>query len=109
MTLDGRLSVSVGDAVTFEFIVTNGAAAPEELSFRSGHTADFAVFDGEDERWRWSEGRMFTQALQSATLEPGESVTYAGTWDDPSPGDYTAVATLAAENRDVKAEEQFSV
>ena len=113
MVLSGSLTVSYDDVsddiVDFELVVTNAGSEPEELEFRSGFTADFAVFDGETEAWRWSEDKVFMQSLRSETLGPGEEVRYEGTWPDPSPGEYTAVATLQAEDHDVKVRERFSV
>ena len=110
MALSGTLTVSRGDdIVDFELVVTNAGSEPEELEFRSGFTADFAVLDGETETWRWSEDKVFMQSLRSETLDPGEETRYEGTWSDPSPGEHTAVATLQAEGRDVRAEQRFSV
>ena len=114
MALAGSLTVSYDDGVSddivdFELLVTNAGSEPEELSFRSGFTADFVVLDGETERWRWSEDKVFMQSLRSETLAPGEEVRYEGTWSDPSPGEYVAVATLQAEGRDVEVRERFSV
>ena len=110
MSLEGRLDVTVRDrAVEFSFVVTNASTEPVELSFRSGFVADIAAFADGSEVWRWSDGRMFTQALGTETLEPGESFVHAATWDDPRPGEYTAVATLQATNHDVEAAVEFSV
>jgi len=97
MTLDPTLDVSVGDDVEFQFRVVNAGGSPIELRFRSGKTADVAVFEDGEEVWRWSTGRMFTQALQSRTLGPGEESEQRFTWTDPQPGTYTARATLEAD------------
>ena len=110
MTLAGSLDTEVhSDRVSFVFTVENDGDEPERLSFRNSCTADFAVLDGEDERWRWSQGRMFTQALQSESLGPGESVTYDGEWQNPKSGTHTAVATLEADNQDCEARTEISV
>lgn len=110
MTLTGSLDIETdGDRVAFAFTVENDGDEPATLSFRDACTADFAVFDGETERWRWSQGRMFAQMLQSADLAAGESVTYEGEWGSPESGSYTAVATLEAENVDCEARTDFSV
>lgn len=108
--LETSLEVTVGDGVTFEFTVANADAAPVDLEFRDAGRADFAVRteDGE-EAWRWSEGRMFAQAVESARLEPGEEATFVEEWPDPDPGDYTAEATLRVRERDVSARTAFSV
>lgn len=97
------------DAVTFTYTVENTGVDPVELDFRSAQTHDVAVLDGGSEVWRWSDGRMFAQMLQRETLDPGDSETYRATWDDPQPGDYEAVAGLAARGADCEARASFSV
>ncbi|WP_101296721.1 BsuPI-related putative proteinase inhibitor [Halegenticoccus soli] len=108
--LDAILSVTPSDdRVEFALAVENAGDEPVTLSFRDGQRADFAVYEDGVEVWRWSEGRMFTMALGSETLDPGERVSYGGTWEEPSPGTYTALGTLAADGVDVEAKTDFSV
>ena len=110
MSLEGTLDVTASsDSVTFTYTVMNDGDDPVKLSFSDAQTHDVAVLDGGSEVWRWSDGRAFAQMMQSDTLDPGESATYEITWSDPSPGDYEAVATLAARNNDVEARKSFSV
>lgn len=110
MTLTGTLDTRTeADRVAFVFTVKNEDSESAMLSFRDSCTADFAVLDGDDERWRWSQGRMFTQALQSDELEPGETVTYEGEWEQPDAGTHTVVATLEAENHDCEARTELSI
>ena len=110
MSLTGSLDLRTNpDRVSFAFTVENDGDEPVTLSFRSARTADFVVLDGEEERWRWSEGKMFAQALRSDELAPGETATYDGEWSPPEPGSYTAVATLEAEDRECEARTEFSV
>jgi hypothetical protein len=97
------------DAVTFAFTVENDASAPADLQFRSGKLADVAVFDDGDEIWRWSDGRVFTQALRTETLDPGESLVHEMTWGDPPAGEYTAEATLEATTVSVSARTDVEV
>jgi hypothetical protein len=124
MTLDARLDVSVDDDVSFTLTVTNPTTEHVELTFRNGQTADVVVRadgvgdeagvgagDGElhDVVWRWSDGRMFTQAIRTETLAPGEQAREEMTWEDPAPGSYTAVATLEANDASAHAENEFEV
>lgn len=102
-------AASSADAVTFTYAVENTGSAPIELDFRSAQTHDVAVVDDGSEVWRWSDGQMFAQMLSSETLDPDGSVTYEATWDDPRPGDYEAVAELAARGTDCEARATFSV
>lgn len=107
--VETSLDVSVNDEVSFRFAVTNADDEPLELTFRDAGQADFVVStpDGE-EMWRWSDGRMFAQVIQTSRLEPGETATFDGTWPDPEPGEYTALATLRVPDREISAQTDFS-
>lgn len=110
MPLDGTLSIAAESGrVDFVFTVTNAGAEPVDLQFPSGKVTDVAVSDREREVWRWSEDRMFTQALQTETLAPADSLTHEVTWADPPAGTYTATATLEATNATVEAGARFDV
>lgn len=111
MALESTLDVEVTDeTVEFTLRVRNTGDGPVDLQFRSGKRVDVAVYEAEtgEKVWRWSEGRMFTQVLDTRTLESGEETAYEVTWGSPSHGSYRARATLAAD-RDVDAEATFSV
>lgn len=110
MTLNGTLDATVDGDVEFTFTVTNTGPNPVELSFRSGKRADVAVTDaGGEEVWRWSQGRMFTQAISTVELTPGETLDRSFTWSDPPAGDYEAEGTLAATNQSAPAATTLSV
>ncbi len=107
--LDASLEVTVGDDAAFSFTVVNGGDTPAELTFRNACRADFAVFDGDEEVWRYSDGRAFAQVITDAELQPGESATFEAVWPDSAPGDYTAEATLQATDHDISVRTPFSV
>lgn len=110
MTLVGQLdTMETRDGLGFEFTVTNRSPDPVELEFRSGLQADFAVLDADAEIWRWSDGKAFTQMLETKTLDPGDSISYSRTWTDPVPGTYTAIATLEASGESVEATADIEV
>lgn len=98
MTLRGSLAVDVNETVTFTFTVENTGESGVDLQFRSGKRADVVVVDADTDEtvWRWSEGRMFTQALTQDTLPAGESRTIDLEWPDPAPGEYVAETELTA-------------
>jgi len=113
MTLEATLEVTVdGGAVVFDFRAVNAGLEPVELTFTSGKVADVAVYEGDtasgEPRWRWSDGMMFTQAIQRRTLEAGDDVTREFTWEGPPEGEYVARGTLAADET-VEAETTFAV
>lgn len=92
------LNVSVRDEVIFTFHVTNVTGKQLEITFPSGQTHDFAVLDTAGrEVWRWSAGRMFTQALQTRQLDPRETASYEQRWSPGGRiGTFTAVAVLTS-------------
>jgi len=96
-------------SVQFTFAVTNDGSDPVDLNFSSAQTHDVAVLSDGAEVWRFSDGQMFAQMLQSETLAPGETVTYEAAWSDPDPGEYEAVAELATRDAGCEARATFSV
>jgi hypothetical protein len=107
MKLDSTLSVAVGGDVTFTYTVT--ASELVELQFTSGKVADVVVSDGSGEQvWQWGHNRMFTQALQTRTVRPDAPLEQTFPWSDAAPGEYVAVAELAAD-RAAQAEATFQV
>lgn len=95
------------DSVRFVLQVTNASAAPVGLEFSSGQSFDFVVSRDGAELWRWSADRMFTQALRSETLAPGETRTYEAAWRPPAAdtrGELVARGFLTA--RGATAEQQ---
>lgn len=108
MTLDPTLAVTVEDDVTFAFRVRNEGDDPVELTFPTSQLADVAVYADDEPVWRWSDGRMFTQALVHETIQPGGTFEREYRWTEATSGDYTAVATLEARTG-VEARAEFSV
>lgn len=99
MSLSAGLDSDVDDTVTFEFIVQNTATQEIELTFPTSQRGDVIVHEAKSpERvWQWSDGRMFTQAIEHVALAPGQELTLEFEWEDPLAGEYTAVAELTAE------------
>lgn len=89
-----------GKPVTWSLRVRNDGGEAVTLTFPSGKRGD-VVLEGEkdEEVYRWSEGRFFTEAVGRERLGPNQEVVYR--LEEPSlsvePGDYDLVATLAAE------------
>ena len=109
-TVEASLDVTVGQAVKFNLHVTNASPKRVELRFPSGQTHDVAVLDAQGrEVWRWSRGRMFTQAIQNKILGASDTLTFSETWHPDQPGSYTAVATLLSENFPVEQRVDFSL
>ena len=69
--LEGTLVALVNDSVEFRFTVSNADDEPITLLFRDALKADFAVFDGETEVWRWSADRMAAQGFRYQSFGRG--------------------------------------
>lgn len=108
--LDTTLTVTMTDpGLRLTLTVENAGPDSVEVTFPSGQRVEFlAIRDGETV-WRWSEGRMFTQALSTARLDPGESVEFDGEWHDPPTGEFTVRGELAARSHDAAAEMTVSI
>lgn len=108
--LGSTLNVGVNDMVSFAFSVVNNSGKKIELVFPNGQTHDVAVLDSTGrEVWRWSEGRMFTQALQTRLLNHGSALTYDERWKNAPAGRYTAVARLNSESHPLEARTEFVI
>lgn len=108
MTLEATLKVDANDEVDCHFQVENTGMEPVDVTFRSGKRTDVAIYDVEtdDLVWRWSDGRLFTQALETVSVFPDETLERVHTWKTPTAGEYVAVGTLEADD-DVTARTTF--
>lgn len=96
--------------VRFAIEVANSSRRGVELNFPDGRTHDFVVLnEAGTEVWRWSSGRMFTQAMQNRLLDAHDSVVYDERWSAPSAGQYTLVASLRSENYPVQQRVEFAL
>ncbi len=110
LPLAPSLAVDVNDDVRFEFQVVNASDSKLEVKFADGRTHDLVVFDTlGNEVWRWSDGRLFTQAMQNKVLRTDDSLRYDGSWSDAPPGHYIAVATLSSANFPIERRVEFTV
>jgi len=109
-TIAATLDVRLGGEVEFDLHVTNSSSKRIELRFASGQTHDVAVFDAQGrEVWRWSRGRLFTQAMQNKILGASDTLTFSESWRPERAGTYVAVASLLSENYPVEQRAEFSL
>ncbi|TKX87322.1 hypothetical protein EXE43_03700 [Halorubrum sp. SS5] len=130
--LDATLATAAtDDGLTLSLRIENAGSAPVTLDFRTGQRAEFTAYpadendidtggegadtgredtdwedtdrEGPDPVWRYGANRMFTQALGSETVAPGEAVGYEATWRGPPSGTYRIVGEATATDRDVRA------
>jgi hypothetical protein len=106
-----HVSIDTGDgSVRFAIEVTNDSPKRVELTFPDGRTHDFVVLDSAGrELWRWSTGRLFTQAMQNRLLDAHNAATYDERWSPPGPGRYTLEAQLLSENHPVRQRVDFAL
>ena len=101
-----KKSYRPGEAITITLTVKNKTKQNQTLSFFTGQRYDFEIRQaGNKSVWKWSNGRMFTQAQGTITIAPGKSLTYAETFtpganDAPPlpPGTYTLLAIVTTSN-----------
>ena len=105
------LDVTVGASVEVALNVANAADHRVELVFPDGRTHDVAILDAAGtEVWRWSDGRLFTSAIQTRLLGSGESTTYGERWSPGGKrGTYTVVASLHSGNYPVELRQGITI
>ncbi len=97
-------TVKQGDLLHFGIFIENLDSKPRELSFTSSQKFDIRVQDKTGRTvWTWSDGKMFTQMLETITLDPHEKTSFAATWPmvdsqgkTINPGDYKAFIKITA-------------
>ena len=112
--LKSSLDVTRRDGkATFALTLANKGKKAIEVAYPSGQTHDFVVMDANGrELWRWSEDRMFTQAMQTKVLQKGDETTYTETWTPTAAQrgtTLTVVATLNSTSHAVSERAEFLV
>lgn len=110
-SLNVSLDKSDAQSVTLTLNITNASDKRVELTFPSGQTHDFVVLDSTGTVvWKWSEGRLFTQAMQNKLLTSKESAKFEEKWNaEKVQGRFTAVATLRSSNFPVEEKIEFTL
>ncbi|MDH5019521.1 BsuPI-related putative proteinase inhibitor [Halobacterium rubrum] len=98
--LEATATATVSDdgALTVTLAVENPTDHSVECSFRDGQRIEVVAERNTDgtERWRYSDGRMFSMATGTETVAGGGELSFDATWPDPDPGDYLVRAWLVA-------------
>ncbi|GEN45671.1 BsuPI-related putative proteinase inhibitor [Alkalibacillus haloalkaliphilus] len=70
------------DSVKFNMKLTHEGNEDLTLSFSSGQKFEIVVTDPNGEEvYRFSEGMMFTQAIETSELSPGDEMDFQDSWD----------------------------
>jgi hypothetical protein len=67
--------VESGDQVWWAMDVGNTGTAPVDVRFSSGQRGDVVLSQGDVAKYEWSDGKTFTQAAETVTLQPGKSLS----------------------------------
>ncbi len=88
--LKPRLSwrVPFGNSIEFKLVVKNEAGIPVYLTLMDGQDFDMVVTRDGEQVYRWSDGKMFTEALRPIVYQPGEEKEFSWEWFPPAPGKY---------------------
>jgi hypothetical protein len=77
----GNYAIKDGKVI-FDFELMSHYTEPKELMFGSGQQYEITVTDEKGEEvYRFSDGKLFTLALVSKTINPGESLKWQEAWD----------------------------
>lgn len=98
--LELQVDVNVAEHQT-EFILTlaNNSNEMKKLEFPTGQKYEIIVMDGNDQEvYRYSAGKMFTQAIEYALIKQGESVQWEERWEygETEPGEYKVNVSILA-------------
>jgi hypothetical protein len=89
--------IASGETAWWAFDVRNPGSTPLQLNFSNGQRAEVVLAQGGVEKYRWSAGKGFTEALENVTIQPGK--TWSTVINDiiaVPPGDYDLTATITA-------------
>jgi Intracellular proteinase inhibitor len=89
--------VSSGDQVWWAFDVTNTGQVPIQLTFSDGQKGDVILSQDGVDKYTWSEGKAFTQQVETIILDPGRSYSVVlNDTLDALAGDYDLTARVTA-------------
>lgn len=89
--------VDAGRPVRLVLRLTNLSGTSTKLTFPTSQQYDFWVVRGNDEVWRWSEDQVFTQGLETRTIDPQQAVTLSELWVPQRSGSYVVHGEVKAE------------
>jgi hypothetical protein len=120
-SLGVTISLNAGSYAIREHIVmtvtaVNTTERALRLTFPTAQRYDFIVRKDRKPIWRWSDDRMFAQALSRHTIEPGDSIVYEFEWDQANVdgtelnlGRYTVGGILKTLPERASREKTFSI
>jgi|GEM_PF-2582964 len=113
--IDLALNVTVdNNSVLMTLVLTNNGTKDATFRFRSGQQHELVIQQKDAggkwvKVWQWSDDMMFTEALTSITLEPGQFETFTGTWEAEQAGEYRVIGTMLDRNTNLEAQATFTI
>ena len=108
--LRASLQAQVGPQVLLALRVTNVSASPETVHFNSGQQVEFKVAEPSGRIvWSWMADKLFTAALTSRVIAPGETVVYTGEWSPVGRGSFVARGELTSSSHVAEASAAFTL
>lgn len=104
--------LSLGEPVRITLEITNRSPETVRLTFSTGQRFDLSLENASGrEVWRWSDGRLFTQALGEEVLKPSSgALRFDATIPAPrSQGRYTLHGQITSTNLTLRASAPFQV
>jgi hypothetical protein len=86
-----------GETTWWVFDVTDSSGGSVDLTFSNGQMGEVVLSQDGVEKYRWSDGKLFTEAIRIDTIEPGDTVAYI--FNDilqVAPGQYDLTAGIVA-------------
>jgi hypothetical protein len=112
-------AIKTDKGIQFEIEFENNTDQDIELTFNSGKQYEVEVEDESGKQlYLSSEGKMFTQAIQTVTVKAGEKQTWTDIWEaDIESGNYNVDAKITASEvqpssistSELEAANQFSI
>ncbi len=73
--------VKLNEPLHLKLSVENMGSESRELIFTSAQKFDVRVTGVSGQKvWRWSNGKVFAQNIETVTVEPGKSISYDAEW-----------------------------
>jgi len=76
----------LGEQIIIRFRKKNILKVPLTLTYRTSQKVDFRITRDDRLIWQWSQGRVFTQAITTDRLQPGEEIVYREVWNQRADG-----------------------
>ena len=77
-----RSATDAGKTVDFTLTIKNAGSTPAVFAFSTGQRYDIVIWNDDCvEVWRWSRGKLFTQANTSLSVPAGGTTVFHIPWD----------------------------